>query len=88
MAVLTIRSLPAALHRALKARAARHGRSMEAEVRAIIAQAIDAPKRVRIGSTLMQLRQDVGLTNKDVDALEGAVEERRNQGTHEPIAFE
>jgi plasmid stability protein len=36
MAVLTIRNLPEDVHAHLRVRAARHGRSMEAEVRAIL----------------------------------------------------
>lgn len=36
MATLTVRNLPEDLHRALKVRAARHNRSMEAEARAIL----------------------------------------------------
>lgn len=40
MATLTIRKLPDEVHRRLRLRAARHGRSMEAEVRLIIAIAV------------------------------------------------
>lgn len=36
MAMLTVRNLPDKVHRALRVRAARHGRSTEAEVRAIL----------------------------------------------------
>ncbi|MEU6354985.1 plasmid stabilization protein [Streptomyces sp. NPDC047072] len=38
MATLTIRGLDDATHARLRVRAARHGRSMEAEVRAILAE--------------------------------------------------
>jgi plasmid stability protein len=40
MATLTIRNLPDELHAALRVRAARNGRSMEAEVREMIAHII------------------------------------------------
>lgn len=40
MAVLTIRNVPAAVHHRLRARAAKTGRSMEAEVRVILAAAV------------------------------------------------
>lgn len=41
MAMLTIRNLPESTRRALKARAARHNQSMEAEVRSILVDALD-----------------------------------------------
>jgi plasmid stability protein len=41
IATLTIRNLPEATRRALKERAARHNRSMEAEVREILEGAVD-----------------------------------------------
>ncbi|MFA5205102.1 MAG: plasmid stabilization protein [Lentisphaeria bacterium] len=40
MAVLTIRNVPAAVHHRLRARAAKSGRSMEAEARVILAAAV------------------------------------------------
>jgi len=55
MGAVTIRNLPDATHRALKARAARHGRSTEAEIRDILESAIRPPQRLRLGSTLAQV---------------------------------
>jgi antitoxin FitA len=55
MAAVTIRNLPEATHRALKARAARHGRSTEAEIREIIESAVRPANRVRLGSRLAEL---------------------------------
>lgn len=43
MATITIRDLNDVLKAKLRVRAAEHGRSMEAEVRAIIAEALEAP---------------------------------------------
>jgi plasmid stability protein len=43
MAALNIRNLDATVKRRLQIRAARHGRSMEAEARAIIAEAVREP---------------------------------------------
>jgi plasmid stability protein len=43
MPVLTIRNVPVETKSRLRIRAAEHGRSMEAEVRAIIDDALDAP---------------------------------------------
>lgn len=52
MAAVTIRNLPEETHRALKLRAARHSRSTEAEIRAILEEAVRSQTRVRIGSAL------------------------------------
>ena len=43
MAALSIRNLDAEVQRRLKVRAARHGRSMEAEARAILTDAVREP---------------------------------------------
>ena len=43
MATLTIRNLPEPVRRSLKARAAAHDRSMEAEVRAILEDSVAPP---------------------------------------------
>jgi plasmid stability protein len=43
VATLTIRGLAENLHARLRVRAAQHGRSMEAEVRAILAEHLDEP---------------------------------------------
>jgi plasmid stability protein len=58
MPALTIRRLPAETHRALKVRAAQNGRSTEAEVRAILEEAVK-PK-VGLGSALRALGQRAG----------------------------
>ncbi len=52
MAVVTTINLPEAVHRALQARAAHHGRSTEAEIRDILESAIRPPERVKLGSML------------------------------------
>ncbi|MGH2914649.1 MAG: FitA-like ribbon-helix-helix domain-containing protein [Solirubrobacteraceae bacterium] len=45
MATVTIRNLDDQLKHRLQLRAARHGRSMEAEARAILSAAVDEPDR-------------------------------------------
>ena len=55
MAAISIRNLPDETHRALKARAAQHGRSIEAEIRDILEQAVRPPERLKIGSALAAL---------------------------------
>lgn len=47
MPSITVRNLPDEVHRALRVRAAKHGRSTEAEVRGILARAVKPPERVR-----------------------------------------
>ena len=61
MATLTIRDLPEATKRALKARAARHDRSMEAEVREIISMAVaDEHPRRDLFDVLLDRFDDLG----------------------------
>jgi plasmid stability protein len=52
MAVVTVRNLPEETHRALRVRAAQHGRSTEAEIRAILEETVRPEGRVKIGSAL------------------------------------
>ena len=44
MATLTIRNVDAAVKERLRVRAARHGRSMEAEIRSILSEAVAADR--------------------------------------------
>ncbi len=57
MSSVTIRNIPEATHRALKLRAAQHGRSTEAEIRSILESAV-TPK-VGIGSALISIGQSL-----------------------------
>lgn len=70
MAAVTIRNLSDAAHRALKARAAQHNRSTEAEMRAILEAAVRPEDRLHLGTALAAMSRRIGLTNADVDALE------------------
>jgi len=58
MAAITVRQLPEETARALKARAARSGRSTEAEVREILNTAVQPP--VGLGTALAALGKRVG----------------------------
>lgn len=60
MANLTIRNLPDEVQRALRLRAAARGRSTEAEVREILAQAVKPEGRVKLGSLLADIGRKVG----------------------------
>lgn len=70
MAMLTVRNLPDDVHRALRVRAAQHGRSTEAEVRDILENAVKPEARLRMGAALAELGRNAGLTNEDFEALD------------------
>lgn len=69
MAMLTVRNLPEEVHRALRVRAAGHGRSTEAEVRAILEDAVKPPGRLKLGSLLVEIGRDAHLTDELVDLI-------------------
>lgn len=58
MAAVVVRSLPDETLRALKQRAARSGRSTEAEIREILSNAVRSP--VALGSALARIGQQLG----------------------------
>jgi plasmid stability protein len=58
MSSVTIRKLPEATHRALKARATQHGRSTEAEIRHILENAV-RPKS-GLGAALADIGRSLG----------------------------
>ena len=84
MAILTVRNVSDAVHRALRLRAAVHGRSTEAEVREILENAVKSEKRVRMGDALAELGRRVGLTNDDFVVLDQV----RDKVPAEPMRFE
>jgi plasmid stability protein len=57
---LTVRNLSEETHRALRVRAARHGRSTEAEVRVILEEAVLPPERLKIGSEIRRIADEIG----------------------------
>lgn len=60
MPAVTVRNLSDETHRALRLRAAAHGRSTEAEIRAILDEAARPASRMRIGSALAKLGREFG----------------------------
>jgi plasmid stability protein len=84
MAALTIRNLPEETHRALRVRAAEHGRSTEAEIRDILEKAVKPEGRIKLGSLLAAMGRDAGLRNEDVEALA----RHRDQTPAAPMTFE
>jgi antitoxin FitA len=73
MPAITIRNLSVETHRALKARAARHGRSTEAEVRDILEMAARPEQRTRLGSLLAEIGSEARLTEDERLTFESAV---------------
>ena len=83
MAMLTVRNLPEEVHRALRVRAAVHGRSTEAEVRAILEEAVKPEGRVKLGSLLADIGRRAKLTEEDF-----AVFAQRDRTPAQPVSLE
>lgn len=84
MAILTVRNVPDEVHRALRVRAAQHGRSTEAEVREILAAVVKPEKRVRVGEALAAIGRKIGLTNEDFAVFESV----RDKTPAKPLSFD
>ncbi|MAD35257.1 MAG: plasmid stability protein stbC [Tistrella sp.] len=85
MANLTVRNLPDEVHRALRVRAAHHGRSTEAEIREILEAAARPPERVKLGSMIAAIvRQAGGLTDEEAEHLNSV----RDKTPAEPTRFD
>ena len=83
MTAVTIRNLPEETHRALRVRAAINGRSTEAEIRAILEDAVRPEGRVRLGTLLSAIARRAGVTDEDVEALE----QSRDKNPAKPLKF-
>ena len=70
MPTITVRNLPDEVHRALRVRAARHERSMEAEVREILAATVVPESRPRLGSLLAEIGRQARLTEEEATVFE------------------
>lgn len=70
MTTLTVRKLPDDVRRALRVRAARHGRSMEAEVREILQSAVKSEGRLRLGSMLAEVGRRAELSDGEFSVFE------------------
>jgi plasmid stability protein len=66
MASLNVRNLSDATHKALRIRAAQHGRSMEAEIRAILDDAVSPRQKIGLGSMLAAIGRDFGGVELDI----------------------
>ncbi|MXN79239.1 Arc family DNA-binding protein [Burkholderia sp. 4701] len=79
MPVITVRNLPDEVHRALRVRAAQHGRSTEAEVRDILEKAVRPEGRVKLGTLLAEIGREAGGVDLDV---------QRDKTPTEPMDFD
>ena len=70
MAMLTVRNLPEEVHRALRARAARHGRGVAAEVREALRAAISPQGHVKLGSLLADMGRQAKLSDEEFAVFE------------------
>jgi antitoxin FitA len=82
MPILTVRNLSEEVHRALRVRAAQHGRSTEAEVRAILEDAVKPEGRVKLGSLLADIGRRAKLSDEELKVFE-----QRDKTPAEPLKF-
>ena len=80
MPSVTIRNVPDEVHRAIRVRAAQHGRSIEAEMRDILESAVKPQGRVKLGSMLAEIGQPDLPTTKNLALNE------RDYGEQEDLA--
>jgi len=84
MAMLTVRNISDEVHRALRVRAARHGQSMEAEVREILESVVSPEGRVKLGSLLADIGRKAKLTDEEFAGFEQV----RDSAPARPVSFE
>ena len=84
MAMMTVRNIPDEVHRALRVRAAMHGRSTEAEVRAILENSVKAEGRIKLGSMLAEIGRQAKLTDEEF----AVIEQVRDKTPANPVSFE
>jgi plasmid stability protein len=84
MPSVTVRNVPDAVHRALRVRAAKHGRSAEAEIREILANAVQPEGRVKLGSLLASIGRKINLSDDEFSIFE----QSRDKSPAKPVDFE
>ncbi|GLS20109.1 plasmid stability protein stbC [Labrys miyagiensis] len=83
MPSITIRNVPEEVHRAIRVRAALHGRSTEAEIREILERAAKPDGRLKLGSLLVSIAREAGgLTSEEHALFE------RDKTPAEPMGFD
>ena len=79
MAVLNIRNLPEEIHRRLRLRAARAGRSMEAEAREILSAACSSD----VETDLQEFTRSLYAGKGPASAVDDLLKERRREAAHD-----
>jgi plasmid stability protein len=67
MAEVLIRDLKPETHRALKLRAKQHGRSVSAEIRAVLEEAVQPPERLKLGTWLHERAMEFGGLDLEIE---------------------
>jgi antitoxin FitA len=78
MPSITIRNVSDEVHRALRVRAANHGRSTEAEIRLILEASVQLEGRIKLGSLLAQIGREAGGFDLEIT---------RDKVATEPLSF-
>jgi len=84
MPSVTVRNVPDEVHRALRVKAAQHGRSAEAEIREILEDAVQPEGRVKLGSLLASIGRKINLTDDEFSIFE----QSRDKIPTKPVDFE
>lgn len=84
MRSVIVRNAPDEVHRAIRVRAARHGRSIEAEMRDILESAVKPQGRVKLGSLLSEIGRKIKLTDDEFAILESV----RDKTPARAVSFE
>jgi plasmid stability protein len=83
MPSITVRNVPDEVQRALRVRAAQHGRSAEAEIREILGNAVQPEGRVKLGSLLARIGSKINLTDEAFSIFD----QSRDKTPAEPVDF-
>lgn len=67
---VTIRDVPEEVHRAIRVRAAQHGRTLQAEMLDILGQAVKPEGRVKLGDLLENIGRKVKLNDEEAAGFE------------------
>lgn len=67
---VTIRDVPEEVHRAIRVRAAQHGRTLQAEMLDILGQAVKPEGRVKLGNLLENIGRKVKLNDEEAAGFE------------------
>ena len=79
MPAITVRNVPDEVRRAIRVRAALHGRSAEAEIRLILENAVQPEGRVKLGTLLAKIGREAGGVDLAI---------QRDKTPAEPISLE